>query len=64
LTGELTGGKVVYRPVTSCLTALGNVHQKHVVTIEGLNGEGLNFLQRMICEGRSAVFVRQGSSCR
>jgi len=50
LTGEFTGGKVVYRPVTSCLTALGNVHQKHVVTIEGLNGEGLNFLQRVICE--------------
>jgi len=50
LSGELKGDRVVYRPVTSCLTALGNVHQKHVVTIEGLNGEGLNFLQQVICE--------------
>jgi xanthine dehydrogenase small subunit len=41
---------MVYRQVTSCLTALGNVQQKHVVTIEGLNGEGLNFLQRVIGE--------------
>jgi xanthine dehydrogenase small subunit len=49
-TGGLKGDRVVYRSVTSCLTALGNVHQKHVVTIEGLNGEELNFLQRMIVE--------------
>ena len=46
----LIKGRMVYRPVTSCLTALGNVHQKHIVTIEGLNGEGLNFLQRVIGE--------------
>lgn len=50
LTGELKGGKVVYRAVTSCMTALGNVHHKHVVTVEGLNGPELNFLQRMIGE--------------
>jgi xanthine dehydrogenase small subunit len=52
-TGKAAGGqagKVVYRPVTSCLTALGNVHQKHIVTIEGLNGVELNFLQRVMCE--------------
>ena len=41
---------VVYRQATSCLTALGNVHQKHVVTIEGLNGPELNFLQRAVSE--------------
>jgi xanthine dehydrogenase small subunit len=46
----LMKGRMVYRPVTSCLTALGNVHQKHIVTIEGLNGEGLNFLQQVIGE--------------
>ncbi len=50
LIGELKGGRVVYRSVTSCLTALGNVHQKHVVTVEGLNDTGLNFLQKAICE--------------
>jgi xanthine dehydrogenase small subunit len=50
LLGEWDGYRLVYRQVTSCLTALGNAHQKHVVTIEGLNGEGLNFLQQAICE--------------
>ncbi|MDO6431895.1 FAD binding domain-containing protein [Flavitalea sp. BT771] len=50
LIGELTGGGMVYRSVTSCLTALGNVHQKHVVTIEGMNMEGLNPLQQAVCE--------------
>ena len=49
LVGEMEE-RMVYRSVTSCLTALGNVHQKHIVTIEGLNGEGLNFLQRVIGE--------------
>ena len=50
LTGEYNNGRLHYRPVTSCLTALGNIHHKHVVTIEGLNGEGLNFLQQSICD--------------
>jgi xanthine dehydrogenase small subunit len=54
LTGELKGGRLSYRSVTSCLTALGNVHGKQVVTIEGLNMEGvsggLNPLQQAICE--------------
>jgi len=50
LIGELMGGEMVYRSATSCLTALGNVHQKHVVTIEGVNLEGLNPLQQAICE--------------
>ena len=39
LIGELIDSKLRYRSVTSCLTALGNVHGKHVVTIEGLNPE-------------------------
>lgn len=50
LLGEWKGHGVVYRQVTSCLTPLGNAHQKHVVTIEGLNGEGLNVLQQAVCE--------------
>jgi len=51
-TGPVSGNPapLVYRQATSCLTALGNIHQKHVVTIEGLNGPELNFLQRAICE--------------
>jgi xanthine dehydrogenase small subunit len=50
LIGELSGDKLRYRSATSCLTALGNIHLKHVVTVEGLNGEGLNPLQQAICE--------------
>lgn len=30
-------GQVVYRPVTSCLTPLGELAGKHLLTIEGLN---------------------------
>ncbi|MHA2251644.1 MAG: FAD binding domain-containing protein [Candidatus Kariarchaeaceae archaeon] len=37
LVGEIIDGKVMYKPIVSCLTPLGNVHGKHVVTIEGIN---------------------------
>jgi len=50
LIGELKDGRVSYRSATSCLTALGNVHHRHVVTIEGLNQEELSPLQQAICE--------------
>lgn len=50
LIGELKSGRMVYRSATSCLTALGNIHQRHVVTVEGLSPEGLNPLQQAICE--------------
>jgi xanthine dehydrogenase small subunit len=39
LVGELAadGQRIVYQSMTSCLTPLGNVHGKHVVTVEGIN---------------------------
>lgn len=37
LVGELQGNEVVYKSVNSCLMPLGDVHGKHVVTIEGIN---------------------------
>lgn len=46
LAGELKNNELQYRSLTSCLTPLGNVHGKHVVTIEGLNMEGLNPIQQ------------------
>ena len=47
LVGELNNDNVLqYRSLTSCLTPLGNVHGKHVVTIEGLNMEKLNPVQQ------------------
>lgn len=46
LIGELKNNELQYRSLTSCLTPLGNVHGKHVVTVEGLNMEGLNPVQQ------------------
>ncbi|AMJ64734.1 FAD binding domain-containing protein [Hymenobacter sp. PAMC 26628] len=39
LVGELgpNGQRIAYQSMTSCLTPLGNVHGKHVVTVEGIN---------------------------
>lgn len=50
LIGELDNGQVKYRSATSCLTPLGNVNNKHIVTIEGLNMDGLNPIQQAMCE--------------
>jgi xanthine dehydrogenase small subunit len=50
LIGELKDDKLRYRTYTSCLTPLGNVHGKHVVTIEGINIEGLNAVQQCMAE--------------
>ncbi len=39
LVGELApdGQRLAYQSMTSCLTPLGNMHGKHVVTVEGIN---------------------------
>jgi xanthine dehydrogenase small subunit len=37
LVGELIGGKVRYRSMTSCLMPLANAAGKHIVTVEGIN---------------------------
>ncbi|MGI4740451.1 MAG: FAD binding domain-containing protein [Janthinobacterium lividum] len=39
LVGELAadGQRIAYQSMTSCLAPLGNVHGKHVVTVEGIN---------------------------
>jgi xanthine dehydrogenase small subunit len=50
LIGELKFDELVYRSVTSCLTPLGSVQNKHVVTIEGLNTEGLNPVQQAMTD--------------
>jgi xanthine dehydrogenase small subunit len=50
LVGELISDDVRYRSFTSCLTPLGNIHGKHVVTIEGINMSGLNPVQQAMCD--------------
>ena len=50
LVGEIKNGELQYQSLTSCLTPLANVHQKHVVTIEGINMEGLNPIQQAMTD--------------
>lgn len=50
LLGEPQGETVRYKPVNSCLLPLGEIAGKHVVTIEGLNREGLNPIQQAIVD--------------
>ena len=50
LTGEIIDGKLRYRSATSCLMPMGNVHGKHIVTIEGINLENLNPIQQLMCD--------------
>lgn len=54
LIGELAGDRVHYQVVTSCLVPLGELHGKHLVTVEGINLEGLSPVQQfMVDEGGS-----------
>ena len=39
LIGTLSGEKMEYMSATSCLTPIGNIQGKHVVTVEGINPE-------------------------
>src|SRR5437868_4050400 len=46
LIGELKNGALVYTSATSCLMPIGNAQGKHIVTIEGINLQGLNAVQQ------------------
>ena len=48
--GELINEKVSYKPITSCLMPIGELHGKHLVTIEGLNLDKLSPVQEAIVE--------------
>lgn len=50
LLGELTGQRLRYRPVNSCLLPMGALDCCHVVTIEGLNGSDLNPIQQALVD--------------
>lgn len=57
LVGQLQDGRVRYAPVTSCLVPLGEMHGKHVVTIEGLN------FRRRLSFVQEAMVERGGTQC-
>jgi len=50
LLGELTESGMHYRSVASCLLPAGELHGKHLVTIEGLNGKTLSPIQQAIVD--------------
>ncbi len=50
LVGSPEGGRVRYRTAVSCLLPLADAENRHVVTIEGLNGAGLSPVQQAIVD--------------
>ena len=47
LIGTINEKELTYESITSCISPLGNVHGKHIVTIEGINLENkLNTAQK------------------
>ena len=50
MVGELSGNEIKYQTVNSCLLPVGSVIGKHVVSIEGLNVEGLSPVQLAMVE--------------
>ncbi len=50
LVGELMNDRIHYQAVNACLLPVGAISGHHVVTIEGLNREQLNPIQRALVE--------------
>ena len=50
LVGEMKEGKLQYMSMTSCLMPLGNAQGKHIVTVEGINMNDLNPVQKAIVD--------------
>jgi xanthine dehydrogenase small subunit len=50
LVGEATGESVLYKPIPSCMMPVGELHGKHLVTVEGLNMPALSPAQRAIVD--------------
>jgi xanthine dehydrogenase small subunit len=50
LVGELINNCIHYQAVNACLLPVGAITGRHVVTIEGLNSEQLNPIQRALVE--------------
>lgn len=46
LVGEMIDDRILYLPMTSCLMPIGNVKNKHIVTIEGINLKNENPIQQ------------------
>lgn len=62
IVGELRIGTVEYRPMTSCLLPMGELHGKHLVSIEGLNMDKLSPIQSAMvdCGGTQCGYCTPG----
>jgi len=54
LLGELIGDEVIYKTINSCLFPVAEAAGKHIVTIEGLQGENLTPVQNLFLEEGAA----------
>ena len=54
LVGSLTSDGLVYRAMTTCLLPLGELHGRHLLTIEALRGNELTPVQRAFFDERAA----------
>lgn len=50
LEGHLENGEIRYKSIVSCLTPLGNVQGKHIVTVEGLQKELMSPVQQAMID--------------
>ena len=50
LVGTVKNGQMDYQQIPSCLTPIGNIEGKHVVTIEGLNMDELSPVQQHLVD--------------
>lgn len=50
LEGHLENDKIHYKSIVSCLTPLGKIHGKHIVTIEGLQKELMSPVQQAMID--------------
>lgn len=50
LIGELSGNYINYKNINSCLLPIGDIDGKHIVSIEGLNTEGVNLFQQFLVD--------------
>lgn len=50
LLGELKGEQVDYKVVPSCVLPLGELQEKHLVTIEGINQSQLSVVQQALAD--------------
>jgi xanthine dehydrogenase small subunit len=48
--GTWCGDKMVYKPATSCLVPMAELHGKHLVTVEGLQFSDLSLVQQVMID--------------